>query len=305
MIEAGAGPGIEIIRVSPDTSIADALHGASVLVTENNRYSPNVAEAVAGAPDLAWIQLFSAGFDRLTLLGVPARVAVANAGDAWSAAVAEHAMALFLAHARRIPALVAAQARRHWARELIAALGGLEDATLVIVGFGSIGREVARRARAFGMRIIGVSRSGVPDPLADEMQPATALAETFGKADCILLAVPYTTATHRLIGAAELAYCRPHAILVNVARGGVIDTAALADALRSGRIGAAGLDVTDPEPLPPENPLWDCPNLILSPHVAAFGGMGAQRRLAALFAENLARFRARETPRYQVAVEAR
>jgi len=115
-----------------------------------------------------------------------------------------------------------------------------------------------------------------------------------------VLALPYSSATHHMIDAEALALCRKDAIIINLARGGVIDGVALADALHAGRIGGAGLDVTDPEPLPADDPLWDCPNLIISPHIA--GTSGSYRRQAGTAAGNLERFMAGETLLHQIAL---
>jgi phosphoglycerate dehydrogenase-like enzyme len=162
--------------------------------------------------------------------------------------------------------------------------------TIVVVGLGPIGREIARILRAFGARVIGVTRRGLPDPSADEVVAAGALRDVLPRADAIVIAAPLDESTRNLIDARALAACRKTAVLVNVARGGIVEPRALETALRSFAIAGAGLDVTDPEPLPPNDPLWDAPNLIVSPHCAGASGAASGERLADLVCANLARF---------------
>jgi phosphoglycerate dehydrogenase-like enzyme len=179
-------------------------------------------------------------------------------------------------------------------------MGTLEGLTAAIVGYGSIGRAFARLAKAFGMRVVGLSRSARPDGLADEVRPAGELAAVLGRADVVVVAAPHSAETDRMIGAAQLAACRRGAILINLARGGLVDQQALVAALRSGQLGGAGLDVTDPEPLPAGDPLWDCPNVLVTPHVAGSSGHVGRARLAAFVSGNVARFVADEPPAHVV-----
>ena len=152
------------------------------------------------------------------------------------------------------------------------------------------GGEVAKRARAFGMTILAATRTPKDEPLVDEVHPLTKLKEVLARADFIVVTIAQTGETRGLIGAAEFAACKPNAYLVNVARGPIIDQAALLDALKTGKIAGAGIDVTDPEPLPPTDPLWDAPNLIISPHCGGGGSQASMARLSGRVTENLARF---------------
>lgn len=218
-----------------------------------------------------WLQLLSAGSETLLQHGVPSRVDVTNAGSVWSPLVAEHTLGLMLAVARRLPKVLAAQAERRWQGwdgAIRRDMESLMERHLVIVGMGSIGSEVAARARAFGMRITGVSRSGRAHPHADAVLPVARLHEALADADYVVVAVPGSPQTQRLVGSRELAACPAHAVLLNVGRGSAVDTDALVQALTAGTIAAAALDVTDPEPLPESHPLWRAPNVILSPHLA-------------------------------------
>ncbi len=288
-------PGIDLAIVDHVDKLAAVAPEIEALVIGGHFFDARVAEMLrTSARRLRFIQSFTAGYEGLQANGVPPGVIVANAGDSWSPAVAEHAMALLLALVKCLPHAILNQPRHAWDRTQTARMGSLEGQTLAIVGFGSIGHEFARRAKPFGMRIVGLSRSGEPDPLADEMQPISALNAVLARADAVLVAVPYSKATHHMIGAEQLAACKPGAILINIARGGLVDPVALAAALASGRLGAAGTDVTDPEPLPPGDPLWDAPNLIITPHVAGASGPVGRDRLARFVAANVGRFLAGE-----------
>jgi phosphoglycerate dehydrogenase-like enzyme len=242
------------------------------------------------AERLRWLQLFTMGYDQVERHGAPRGVTVANAGDAYAPTVAEHAIALLLALVRRIPEAVRNAEQHRWDQSGARGIGTLHDATVAVVGFGNIGREVATRLRAFGARIIAVTRSGRPDALADEVVAADRMLDAFERSDAVVLAVPLNAQTRHLIDARALAALRPHAIVINVARGGVVDQTALATALAEGRLGGAGLDVTDPEPLSPDDPLWTLPNALITPHVAGYGGDVAPRRILALVERNLRAF---------------
>jgi phosphoglycerate dehydrogenase-like enzyme len=134
------------------------------------------------------------------------------------------------------------------------------------------------------------------------VQPVSALHYVLGRADAVVLTVPLSRETERMIGAQELAACKSGAVLINVARGGLVDSAALGAALKSGTLGGAGLDVTDPEPLPPDDPLWGSPNLIISPHVAGVSGAGGRLRLATFIGENVERFIAGQAVTHTVSI---
>lgn len=273
-----------------------ALPEAGALVLPGNLYDAAMAEAVRGAPRLRWIQLLTAGYETLQRHGVPPRVAVSNAGDSWSPAVAEHVMTLLLTLIKRVPDIVDNHRNHGWERGYAARMRGLDGMTLAIVGYGSIGRAVAARARPFGMRVVGLSRSARPDPGADEVMPIASLHDALARADAILLSLPLSDESRHVMNRDAFAACKQGALLVNIARGELIDSEALIDALKSGRIGGAGLDVTAPEPLPPGDPLWDAPNLIVSPHVAGACGARGRERLAGFVTSNMQRFIAGETP---------
>ncbi len=271
--------GIEPSLIAPG-DLPDAALAADVLVLSGTNYSRELAQALESADRRCrWLLLLSAGYELLEQYGVSPSVRVANAGSVWSPVVAEHTMALLLALARRLPAAFAAQTRSRWDDTIRREMGALTASTLVIVGMGSIGGEVARRARAFGMTIIGVSRSGRSHADADRMYPVSELREALAQADFVVVALPLSSGTKGIIGAGELAACASHVSLVNVGRGPVVDSVALEQALKAGVILGAGLDVTDPEPLPADSALWQLPNVIITPHLGGAAPAQYYRRL--------------------------
>jgi len=242
---------------------------------------------------LRFIQSISAGvdqYDRAALAAAGIRLASAQGANA--NAVSEHAIALILALARRIPEARDNQAKRHW-RGMIGDLTRREDElggkTLLVVGIGRIGGRLARLAKAFGMTVIGLRRDPVNGAEgADEIHPISALRAQLPRADYVALTCALTDETRGLMDAAAFAAMKPGAALVNVARGRVCDEAALVSALQSGHLGAAALDVTADEPLPAHSPLWAMPNVLVTPHT---GGetRSYEDNVLDLMEENLAR----------------
>lgn len=231
---------------------------------------------LAAAPRLRAVSVLAVGTDNVDKEAARARaVAVGNTPDVLTESTADLAFALILAAARRLPeAAEAVRTPGGWRTWEPARWLGLElhGATLGIVGAGRIGRAVARRAEGFGMRVL----THRPVPL-DELLAAS---------DVVSLHVPLTDATRGLLDARALARCKPGAIVVNTARGGVVDQAALADALHEGRLGAAALDVTDPEPIPPDHPLLAAPNLLVLPHIGS-ATHATRARMADMAVDNL------------------
>jgi len=258
------------------------------------------------APGLRWVQLHSAGADHLE--GHPLMegdVAVTTTSGIHAVPIAEYVMASILAYRWRVPLWTSCQRDHRWpsGRWATYSRPELRGSTIGILGYGSIGREVARLARAFGMRVLALSRSGqradggylqegIGDPegkIPERIYRTEEMAEVLPQCDYVVVALPLTPATTHAIGEAELRAMKPTAYLVNIARGAIIDEAALARALRERWIGGAGLDVFEEEPLPAESPLWDMEDALISPHVAGFTPR-YDERAAALFAGNLARY---------------
>jgi glyoxylate reductase len=219
------------------------------------------AELIASAPDLRAIANYAVGTDNVDLAAATARgIPVGNTPDVLTETTADLAFALMLAAARRIVEADAAVRAGKWPEWSPEAFVGhdVHHATLGIVGMGRIGEAVARRAEGFGMTVIHSSRSS-----------GIRLDELLEQADFVSLHAPLTPDTAGLIGERELALMKPTAVLVNTARGGLVETAALERALRDGQIAAAGLDVTDPEPLPADHTLLGAPNLVVTPHIGS------------------------------------
>lgn len=225
------------------------------------------------APRLRFVQSLSAGTDQYDKgLFAERGVRLASGQGANEKAVAEHAMALILSLTRQLHLGRDNQQSRQW-RGMIGDLARREDElggkTLAVVGMGRIGSRLAKLARAFDMRVIGVRRTARPEPeLADLMVAQADLHRALAEADVVALTCPLTPETTGLIGAAALAALKPGALLVNVARGKVVDEEALLAALQGGRLRAAGLDCFHEEPLPASSPFWSLPNVIITPHTA-------------------------------------
>lgn len=283
--------GARVVTVADLAQLAAALPDAGVMVAGGHHFSAQAARLLRERGNaLRFIQTWTAGYEGLQQHGVPPGVIVANAGSAWSRIVAEHGVALLLALVRRLEPAIVNKPRHAWNRAQTATISSLEDMTLLIVGFGGIGREFARLVRPFGSHIVALRRSPQPDSLADEVLPIAQLDTVLPRADAILIAMPHDRSTDKLLGAAQFAVCKPGALVVNVARGALIDQQAFAAALASGRLGGAAVDVTDPEPLPENDPFWSAPNLIITPHLAGAGGPASRNRLAEHIGANVERF---------------
>ncbi|HRK19058.1 MAG TPA: D-2-hydroxyacid dehydrogenase [Hyphomicrobiaceae bacterium] len=228
-------------------------------------------DLLASCPKLRFVQSISAGVDQYDKDAFrSAGVRLASAAGVNANAVAEHAIALMLALDRQLPMARDNQAKKFWrpmAATIAAREAELAGRTLVIVGLGRIGERVARLARAFDMHVIGVKRNpSTGSEGCHEVVATSDLERVLPKADVVVLACPLTAETENLIGARALALLKPTAHLVNVARGKVVDEAALAAALSSGALKAAALDVTREEPLAEASPLWAMPNVFITPH---------------------------------------
>lgn len=257
------------------------------------------ATLIAAAPRLRVISGFGVGYDNVDVAAATARgIRVCNTPGVLAGAVADQAFALLLAVARRIPEskqLVLDGKWRHWHPRLLvgSAVGG---ATLGIVGMGGIGAEMARRGAGFGMRILYASRTRKPDVEAATGATFVPLDTLLAESDYVSLHCALTPETRTLIGKKQLARMKPTAVLINTARGAVVDQAALAEALRVGRIGGAGLDVTDPEPISPGDPLLRLDTCLVVPHVAS-ATTESRARMSALACSNiLAVLEGREPP---------
>jgi phosphoglycerate dehydrogenase-like enzyme len=246
----------------------------------------------ADAPNLKLLQILGAGVDYLLPLDwlPPGVRMLTNSGAHVPKAAQSGLMALLMLNAR-LPELAWSQRRKKWNRVFTTTL---EGKTLLIVGVGAIGSGIARHAKDFGMRVLGIRRSGAPQPHVDEMHPPGALHALLPRADFVVLNTALTPETRFLMGAREFALMRRGAALVNMSRGGLVDPAALDAALRSGQLGGAMIDVTWPEPPPEDWPCWDTPNLIITPHVLSDDIEAYVPRTLDLFFGNLRRYFAGE-----------
>jgi phosphoglycerate dehydrogenase-like enzyme len=246
------------------------------------------AEQLAAARKLKWIHSTAAGVAQLMYPELrDSGIVVTNPSGIFSVPMAEHTTGLLLALARNFPDSVRQQDLAHWSQQELwdkpQHLIELNGQVLLIVGFGSIGREVAKRARAFDMRVWGVTRSGTGDLThAEKILAAKDLHEALPDADFVLIAAPETAETRHLIGAPQIAQMKRGARLINVGRGSLLDEAALIQALKSGALGGAALDVTRVEPLPVESPLWKTPNLMITPHTSGVSDRLWHRQTAIL-----------------------
>jgi phosphoglycerate dehydrogenase-like enzyme len=233
------------------------------------------AEQLKAGKKLKWIHSTAAGVAQLMYPELrDSGILVTNPSGIFSVPMAEHTMGLLLALARNFPDSVRQQDRARWSQQELwdkpQHLTELNGQVLLIVGYGSIGHEVAKRAKAFDIHVWGVTRSGTGDGTqVEKIVPSGKLHEVLPEADYIVIAAPETAETKRLIGAEEIGRMKKGARLINVARGSLLDEAALVRALKSGALGGAALDVASTEPLPPESPLWNTPNLLITPHTSA------------------------------------
>ncbi len=282
-----AFPALQVQEAYEKAAFARALEDADILWGWCNR-----AEFL-GAPRLRWIQAPSTGVNGFMEIPelVASEVLLTNARGAHGASLADQTMAMLLFFSRGLGASFRMQQQHHWASvELRNNLRVLAGATLGIIGFGVIGRAVARRAAGFDMRIVAVDLyPGDKPDYVERLEGIEGLTALMAESDYCVVTVPYTPATAGMIGAVEIAQMSDGAFLVGVSRGGIIDERALADALRTGKLAGAALDVFAAEPLPPGSELWDLPNLQLTPHTAG-GSQYELEQLYAVMQTNLRKF---------------
>ena len=244
------------------------------------------------APQLRWVQVASAGVNPFVGKKLPEGMALTNASGAFGPTIAEHQLSLLLALARRVPAYVRNAENGVW--HDFGSEWQVRGKKALILGTGDLGTELAKRLKAFECVITGVCRSDdTPRPPYDRIVRSEALDRELPEADMVFGCLPSTGETRHMLNAERLAAMKEDAILINVGRGDLIDTEALTALLREGRFFGVGLDVTDPEPLPPSHPLWKMENVIITPHVAgiSFGHLGdTQSYIWELALDNLARF---------------
>ncbi len=250
---------------------------------------------ITTAQKLRWIQAGTAGVNHLLTQGLAERnITLTNARDAHGTPMAEQVLAMMLAFATRLHTLIQAQASGTRVNaQVIGEKFELAGQTLCVIGLGDIGGTLAHKAKQLGMRVIGVRRTTTAFPEIDELYTSDQLLTALPQADHVALCLPLTAATKALIGEKELRAMKASAYIYNVGRGASIEAAALLQALQAGWIAGAGLDVTDPEPLPPASPMWKLPNVILAQHTSGSSPYNADR-ITTIFLDNLRRYQAGE-----------
>ena len=287
-------PEVEAAKADSLDSLVRALDTAEIFHVYNSAFTAEFARVVRDqGRTLKWIQFTTVGIEIGLRAGLPEGVWVTNSGDVSQRALATHAMALMLGVMRGFRRFGQLQARREWPprQSMSSQLLDPDSARMVILGMGHIGQEIARKAKAFDMEVICVTRASSPAvPEIDRVVPRERVGEVLPTADVVMVAMPLDSATRGFLSAERIALMKDTAILVNISRGKVVDEAALARALVDGRIKGAGLDALAEEPLPASSPLWDLPNVLITPHVGGGGGRQQWRRMSELIRGNTRRY---------------
>lgn len=262
----------------------------------------NVPETMlSGSPKLQWLQTNSAGVEGYIKPGVLAEnTLLTNATGAYGLAISEHMLGMLLELFKKLELYRDAQKEGSW--KSLGAVRAVYGSTVLVLGMGDIGGEFGKRCKALGAKVIGVRRSPRQKPdYADEVHVMEDLDQLLPQADVVAITLPGTEATRGLMNRERLSKMKKGAVLLNVGRGYIVDTDALCDALESGHLSGAGVDVTDPEPLPADHPLWKVPTAVVTPHVSGHYHLRqTHERIVNIFAENLERFRKGEALRNQV-----
>lgn len=301
--ELTAAQAADLAHVAPNVHVVTGLSREAALAraTEAHAIDARYAspEFLRAAKNLVWVQAQSAGVDRYVAipeLATNDHVLLTNMRGVSGPAIADHAFAMLLALTRDLPVHFDSKKSGAWLKDGSNELQpiALQDRTLLVVGLGGIGTEIARRGHGFGMRVIATRRTDEPSPdYVEYVGKPNELRTLLAQADVVAICVPLTNETEHMFDRDAFAAMKPQSILINVARGKIVDTDALVAALTSKRLGGACLDVTDPEPLPKDHALWRFPNVVITPHVAARAELSDERGWA-VFRENMRRFDAGE-----------
>jgi phosphoglycerate dehydrogenase-like enzyme len=288
-IEPHLSPDTQVVHVDTDGNLDGDARDAEVYLNWFFLQSTTHDKVLAAAPALRWQHTPSAGVNHiLTPNFLKHDIILTNGAGIYAIPIAEFVLTFMLHHAKRLSKLHALQNEHQWVRGL--ELQELMDATLLVIGAGSIGQEIAKRASAFGMRVWGSRRKPQSLPNFERVVGADEWRSLISEADYVVIATPLTAETRGMINAEVLRSMRPSAYLINIARGAVVDEAALITALSEGWIAGAGLDTFSTEPLPPDSPFWSLPNVFITPHCSGSSPHAVKRTLE-LFLDNLARYR--------------
>jgi phosphoglycerate dehydrogenase-like enzyme len=280
-------PDVRVV-IATDADLTVVLPEADALVSWSLS-----EEQLAVAPRLKWFQAISAGVDRLSLSAIRQRgVVVTNTSGMHATNIAEHILAMMLAFARCLHRSIRAQQDAQWVSDFRPQIFELYGQTLHVVGYGDIGQRLAHDAHALGMRVTATRRriEQQRDEIAEDIGGFDRLPELLTSADHVAICLPQTPATVGLFDSNTIGAMKPGSYLYNIGRGPIVDTNALIDALRRGALAGAGLDVTDPEPLPADSPLWHMPNVIISAHTSGSSPHNSTR-LADIVIDNAIRFK--------------
>ena len=285
-----AFPQIQFVAAGDEDDILREIVDAEIVFGGISR------EAFLAAKQLKWIQNPGAGVEGLARIPELAEsdVTITNTRGAHAATIAEHTFGFLLSLTRQLPQLLQAQREHNWARRIEGPQVGLTGLTLGVVGMGNIGRAIAKRGHAFDMNVIGVDVNEVPKPdFVDELSLLDGLDDLMRRSDVVAVAAPITPETAGMAGPEQLRLLKPTAYLLVMSRGGIIDEDTLVQMLNEGQLAGAGLDVMATEPLPEDSPLWDTPNLLLTPHCS---GRSSYTSAAGktIFYDNLRRYLAKE-----------
>jgi phosphoglycerate dehydrogenase-like enzyme len=296
---AAVSPRIRVAYVSASGEPRDDVTDAEVIYRGFGLMPPGLRRLLPAMPKLRWIHVMGAGVDGdLTPQVVNSDVAVTRTRGLHNLPVSEWVMLQMLAVTKRLPELVLAQHEGRWRPVEVPVT--VQGRTMGIVGYGEIGRTLAERARAFGLRVVGTRRHPEPAPELDALYPPDGLDRLLEISDYVVILTPLTPETRGLIGEAQLRRMRLEAWLINVARGEVVQEEPLLRALREGWIAGAALDVFHQEPLPPDSPLWKLPNVLITPHNGGVRHPNFSSEALKQFLDNLGRYTRGEPLRNQV-----
>ncbi|ODU57480.1 MAG: hypothetical protein ABT01_02145 [Clostridium sp. SCN 57-10] len=296
LTDAAHAAGCEIEFFEPGTMTQEQLDRCTIF------FGMARPHMVARAARLKWFQASFAGVDTMMQVEpiVKGDIVLTNASGAYGITISEHLIVTLLMLMRKMPAYYEMQQRSEWG--YAGQIQSIYGSTITVVGTGDIGGNFGARVKAMGATVRGVRRNAAVKPdFCDEVYGETQLLEAISGADAVALCVPGTDKTTKFFGERELRAMKSNAILLNVGRGSAVDLDALDRALRDGTIGGAALDVTDPEPLPPEHPLWSAPNILITPHVSGNVSLPLTCNLVcSIFTDNLRRYTAGEPLRHVI-----